>query len=179
MTRRSACSTSSPTRRRRDGRPHRDQPGPDQRAGVPHQGAEGPTLRESVPRLAERARKESWTHEEFLAACLQREVAARNPTAAGLTGYGDFGPVQNNLIENNIFYGGNSTVCAYGGSSGDDGSNPYGYLTNARFIGNVFVRGAPGQCGNLGAVMSFDPTRPGNVWSGNTWDSGATIRYTD
>ncbi|MGH2982919.1 MAG: IS21-like element helper ATPase IstB [Solirubrobacterales bacterium] len=36
-----------------------------------------PTLRESVPRLAERARAESWTHEEFLAACLEREVAAR------------------------------------------------------------------------------------------------------
>jgi DNA replication protein DnaC len=36
-----------------------------------------PTLRQSVARLAERARVESWTHEEFLAACLQREVAAR------------------------------------------------------------------------------------------------------
>jgi DNA replication protein DnaC len=36
-----------------------------------------PTLRESVTRLAERVRAESWTHEEFLAACLQREVAAR------------------------------------------------------------------------------------------------------
>jgi len=36
-----------------------------------------PTLREAVPRLAERARAETWTHEEFLAACLQREVAAR------------------------------------------------------------------------------------------------------
>jgi DNA replication protein DnaC len=36
-----------------------------------------PTLRESVHRLAERARAESWTHEEFLAACLQREVSAR------------------------------------------------------------------------------------------------------
>jgi DNA replication protein DnaC len=36
-----------------------------------------PTLREAVPRLAERARGESWTHEEFLAACLQREVSAR------------------------------------------------------------------------------------------------------
>ena len=31
-----------------------------------------PTLRESVGRLAE-----SWTHEEFLVTCLQREVAAR------------------------------------------------------------------------------------------------------
>ena len=36
-----------------------------------------PSLRESIPRLAERAREQSWTHEEFLAACLQREVAAR------------------------------------------------------------------------------------------------------
>jgi DNA replication protein DnaC len=36
-----------------------------------------PTLRESVTRLAERARAESWSHEEFLVACLQREVAAR------------------------------------------------------------------------------------------------------
>jgi DNA replication protein DnaC len=36
-----------------------------------------PTLREAVPRLADRARAESWSHEEFLAACLQREVAAR------------------------------------------------------------------------------------------------------
>jgi DNA replication protein DnaC len=36
-----------------------------------------PTLRQSVARLAERARAESWTYEEFLAACLQREVAAR------------------------------------------------------------------------------------------------------
>jgi DNA replication protein DnaC len=36
-----------------------------------------PALREAVPRLAERARAESWSHEEFLVACLQREVAAR------------------------------------------------------------------------------------------------------
>jgi DNA replication protein DnaC len=36
-----------------------------------------PTLRESVARLADRARAESWTHEEYLIACLQREVSAR------------------------------------------------------------------------------------------------------
>src|SRR6187397_3394015 len=36
-----------------------------------------PTLRDPVPRLAERARTESWSHEEFLVACLQREVSAR------------------------------------------------------------------------------------------------------
>src|SRR3954452_18185065 len=36
-----------------------------------------PTLREAIERLAERARTETWSYEEFLAACLQREVSAR------------------------------------------------------------------------------------------------------
>src|SRR5690242_19850048 len=36
-----------------------------------------PTLRTAIERLAERARTETWTYEEFLAACLQREVSAR------------------------------------------------------------------------------------------------------
>ena len=36
-----------------------------------------PTMRDAVARLAERARAESWSHEEFLVACLQREVSAR------------------------------------------------------------------------------------------------------
>lgn len=31
-----------------------------------------PTMREAVERLAERARTETWSYEEFLAACLQR-----------------------------------------------------------------------------------------------------------
>ena len=41
------------------------------------QALKAPTLRDSVERLAERARAEGWTHEQFLAACLQREVSAR------------------------------------------------------------------------------------------------------
>jgi DNA replication protein DnaC len=36
-----------------------------------------PSLARAVDRLAERARADGWTHEEFLAACLEREVAAR------------------------------------------------------------------------------------------------------
>ena len=41
-----------------------------------------PTLRESVERLAERARAETWSHEEFLVACLATEIAApRGPGA--------------------------------------------------------------------------------------------------
>ena len=37
-----------------------------------------PSLREATGRLADRARAEGWSHQEFLAACLQREVAARD-----------------------------------------------------------------------------------------------------
>jgi DNA replication protein DnaC len=37
-----------------------------------------PSLREAAGRLADRARAEGWSHQEFLAACLQREVAARD-----------------------------------------------------------------------------------------------------
>jgi DNA replication protein DnaC len=36
-----------------------------------------PSMAAAVDRLAERARTDNWTHEEFLAACLEREVAAR------------------------------------------------------------------------------------------------------
>jgi len=36
-----------------------------------------PSLAAAIPRLGERARTETWSHEEFLAACLEREVAAR------------------------------------------------------------------------------------------------------
>ncbi len=43
-----------------------------------------PSLARSVERLAERARAESWTHEEFLAACLEREVAARQSNGGEL-----------------------------------------------------------------------------------------------
>lgn len=36
-----------------------------------------PSLASAVERLGERARAEGWSHEEYLAACLEREVAAR------------------------------------------------------------------------------------------------------
>jgi DNA replication protein DnaC len=43
-----------------------------------------PSLARSFKRLAERARSEEWTHEEFLAACLEREVAARQTNGGEL-----------------------------------------------------------------------------------------------
>src|SRR3954454_5975146 len=37
-----------------------------------------PTLRDCVDRLADRAREQGWSHEEFLVVYLQREVSARD-----------------------------------------------------------------------------------------------------
>lgn len=102
--------------------------------------------------------------------------------SAGLTGYGDFAPIQNNLIEKNLFYrgaNGGSTACAYGGSSGDDGGKPYGnQAMNIRFIGNRFVRSENGLCGNLRTIIDFNPSRPGNVWTDNSYHDGGKIAPT-
>jgi hypothetical protein len=65
------------TDRWRDGSQDHQQPRRGGRVGVSDPGHKGPTLRETVERLAERARTETWTYEEFLAACLQREVSVR------------------------------------------------------------------------------------------------------
>jgi IstB-like ATP binding protein len=43
-----------------------------------------PSPARSAERLAERARAESWTHEELLAGCLEREVAARQSNGGEL-----------------------------------------------------------------------------------------------
>lgn len=93
--------------------------------------------------------------------------------SAALTGYGDFAPVENNLVENNYFPGTTGGFCAYGGSSQ---GKPYSDATNnIRFIGNVFGRGSSGRCGWYGAITSFDTSEPGNVWSNNTWTDGTVL----
>ena len=72
--------------------------------------------------------------------------------------------------------------CAYGGASGNNGTKPYGHLSeNIVFKDNVFQRGTtPGEnglfrCGYYGAITDFDPTRPGNQWINNKWDDGTTL----
>ena len=43
-----------------------------------------PSLAQAVSRLATRARQEDWTHEQFLVACFEREVAARQTNGGEL-----------------------------------------------------------------------------------------------
>jgi hypothetical protein len=96
--------------------------------------------------------------------------------SADLTGYGDFAPIQNNTIHRNLFMATTGGACAYGGSSGDDGSKPYGdQAANIVFEQNVFQRGRGGLCGFYFPITDFDSTRPGNQWIDNVWDDGMPL----
>ena len=96
--------------------------------------------------------------------------------SAALTGYGDFAIVQKNTIENNLIDGGpfgSMGYCAYGGSTT---GKPYSSgVNNIKFTNNIFRRGPNGKCGIWGPITSFDSNAPGNVWTNNLWDDGATV----
>ncbi|MCU0667535.1 MAG: hypothetical protein MUF85_02870, partial [Patescibacteria group bacterium] len=111
--------------------------------------------------------------------CEATRSSSESGCSAGLTGYPDFAPVRDNLIERNLFYrggAGGSTVCGYGGNtSGKPYSNDPNNATNIRFISNRFVRGSNGLCGNLGTVIHFSSTKTGNVWQDNVYSDGALV----
>ena len=105
--------------------------------------------------------------------CDAPNVAPDAGCSAGLTGYGDFAPVVNNLIQGNLFLTTPGGACAYGGSSG---GKPYSDgARDIRFIDNVFERGRTGKCGYWFAVTDFDRNAPGNVFSNNTWIDGGVV----
>ena len=73
-------------------------------------------------------------------ACDAPDVPPDAGCSAGLTGYGDFGPVRNNLIDNNYFVATTGGFCAYGGSSP---GKPYSNQTSGIvFRNNVFEKEA-------------------------------------
>jgi len=57
------------------------------------------------------------------------------------------------------------------------GGKPFsGGATNIVFRDNVFQHGKNGKCGAYNPVDSFDPTRPGNAFARNRWDSGEPLK---
>lgn len=108
--------------------------------------------------------------------CEAADTPSGGGCSADLTGYGDFEPVRDNRIEKNLFVATPGGACAYGGSSGDDGSKPYGnQAANIVFVDNVFERGRQGRCGFYFPVTDFDSTRPGNQWRNNRWTDGTPV----
>lgn len=132
------------------------------------------TFHESGIRMGQSARIQ---HNTIL--CDAPDVPPDGGCSADLTGYGDFGPVQNNLIERNLFKATTGGACAYGGSSR---GKPFSSATNnIIFKDNVFERGTNKSdkgtyiCGYYYPITDFDTAAPGNQWSGNAFDDGAAI----
>ncbi|MFE6510049.1 DUF4082 domain-containing protein [Nocardioides sp. NPDC057767] len=106
-------------------------------------------------------------------ACDAPDVPPDAGCSAGLTGYGDFATVEDNLIERNVFLVTTGGTCAYGGSSE---GKAYGDANRIRFIDNVFQRtAARPNCGYWFPIASFDSSAPGNVWRGNVWSDGGVV----
>lgn len=92
--------------------------------------------------------------------------------SGALVMYGDFAPVSDILIEENLL---NTTgsYCTYGGSLD---SKEYPDATNVRYIDNHFGREYFDTCGRYGPKAGWDGSNEGNVWSGNVWhDTGEEI----
>lgn len=105
--------------------------------------------------------------------CEGERIPPASGCSAALTGYGDFRPVQNNLIEGNLFKSGTASFCAFGGSTRD---KPFSDdVRDIRFINNVFQRDENGSCGIHAPIEAFDEGAPGNVWEGNVWDDGEPL----
>jgi hypothetical protein len=107
-------------------------------------------------------------------ACDAPESPPAGGCSAALTGYGDFAVVEKNTIDGNLFLASNAGYCAYGGSST---GKPYSNgVNNVKFTNNIWQRGKTGVCGIWGPIVSFQPNLPGNVWTNNVYDNGATIK---
>ena len=107
-------------------------------------------------------------------ACDSEETGAGGACSAALAAYGDFGPITNMTVDNNLFVSSPAGYCLYGGY---DNVKPFGsQARNVVITDNVFERGASGKCGVFGPVMNVGRSGNGNVFSGNRWDDGAPVR---
>ena len=102
--------------------------------------------------------------------------------SGALVMYGDFSPIVDIEIRNNLFNSGGS-YCLYAGSAG---GKPYPVATNVRVVDNRWGRkynppqqpGGPSgpRCGIYGPVAGGTwPSAPPSVWSGNAWIDGGVI----
>jgi hypothetical protein len=76
----------------------------------------------------------------------------------------DFGVEANVVINNNLLAGGGYVV--YGGQNPGGPQAHNIQITNNRFSTIYYP-----QSGYYGYITAFNPHAPGNVWSGNVWDS--------
>lgn len=91
--------------------------------------------------------------------------------SGALVMYGDFDPVDNILVQNNLFNT-DGSYCTYAGSAGVASGKPYPHGTNVRYVDNRFGKKYYSGCGDNGPVAAWE-NNSGNVWSGNAWADGS------
>lgn len=86
--------------------------------------------------------------------------------SAAFSLYGDFSPIDDWLVQYNLFASPQNGYCTYAGSIA---GKPYPHATNVRYLSNLF-----GPCPQYGAVSGWEPNT-GDVWSDNSWLNGTLI----
>ncbi|WP_248580530.1 hypothetical protein [Nocardioides sp. InS609-2] len=106
-------------------------------------------------------------------ACDSQPTDNGGACSAALAAYGDFDPITNLTVDNNLFVSSPAGFCMY---AGYDPAKPYGKsAANVKVTNNVFARGASGKCAAFGPVTAVAPSGNGNVFSGNVWENGVAI----
>jgi SAM-dependent methyltransferase len=93
-----------------------------------------------------------------------RDNNLEGSTSAALSLYPRVEPIEDVLVEGNVFNGG--SYCVYAGDVDMD------YRADNRgiqFVGNVFGRSLHRDCGIHGPFAAFNPAQPGNRWKDNVW----------
>lgn len=94
----------------------------------------------------------------------------RVPTGGGvLSLYGEYAPINDVLVENNLFNGGGSYAVWGADQRDSDDKNPAFSAKNTRFFNNAFGRKYYSKCAQYGPVAAFNTRATGNRWSGNYW----------
>ncbi len=129
--------------------------------------------------------RDSWFHDFFYTSGAHQTAAQSNGgsnfqvihnnlecrsggCSSALSLYGDFSPINNVLVQNNLFNTSGS-YCTYGGSVS---VKPYPNATNVRYIDNLFGKKYFSICGIYGPYTAW-AWNTGNVWSGNRWQDGS------
>jgi hypothetical protein len=132
--------------------------------------------------------RDSWFHDFFKTPGAHQSAAGSNgggnnqiihnnldcqetSCSGALVMYGDFAPVNNVLVQNNLFNSPGS-YCTYAGSTGTASGKPYPHGTNIRYLDNLWGKKYTPICGMYGPVTSWE-YNTGNVWSGNRWQDGS------
>jgi hypothetical protein len=88
--------------------------------------------------------------------------------SGALVFYGDFAPVKNVVVKNNLL---NTTgsYCTYAGSVS---GKAYPSASNIQYLDNRFGKTYNSRCGIYGPVTAWSGGS-GNLWSGNAWSDGS------